>query len=369
MSARTARKELAALLGMPAAPPGRVTRAANAARRGLARAHRSSAPPPIHVLEALLGVFDNRVLGLLVDLDIPERLDVPRTVTELAGDRYDPEQLDRVLRYGAGRGFIASDRSGRYSANAVTSVLRSDHPNSWRGWVEFASSDWFWDACRRADAAIAVDGCSGVEAATGHEFFEFVSSVRPAAGRAFNDAMRAGATLQALGLAAVLDWSSVTSVCDVGGGTGAAAATLREHHEHLSATVFDLPEVTETVGGGLSAVGGDFFEEIPAGFDRYLLMAIVHDWDDESAVRILANVASALPPSSDAMVVEAPLSDRPRDSFEAASDLLMLCMASGRERRLDEYQALFDRAGLRLADTTVLPTGFTAFRLVSPRVD
>jgi hypothetical protein len=337
------------------------------------RAHRSSAPPSIRVLEGVFGLFDNRVLGLLVDLDVPDLLDVPRSAPELAAETgTDERALDRVLRYAVGRGFLAADRRGRYRANGVTRTLARGHPNSWRPWVEFAGSDWFWDAWRHLDDAVRPGGTSGIEAATGHDFFDFVNRVRPDAGRAFNGAMEAGATVQALALAHGLDWQDVKTVCDVGGGTGAALQSLLEAFPHLEAVLFDLPEVVARArpvlrSGPLAArcrvEGGDFFAAVPAGCDRYLLLAIVHDWDDDAAARILGAVRDAMHPWSRAIVVENVLSERPRDEFVAASDLLMLVCGNGRERTGAQFESLVRASGLALEARQLLPSGFTAFEL------
>ena len=40
-------------------------------------------------------------------------------------------------------------------------------------------------------------------------------------------------------------------------------------------------------------VGGDFLEPVPAGGDTYLLSLVLHDWPDQQAARILANIAAA----------------------------------------------------------------------------
>src|SRR3954447_13462015 len=231
------------ILGAPLVPPPRLTRVLNTVRRGLLGAHRRSAPPSVRVLEAVFGLFDNRVLGLLVELGIPEALDGPRTTQELAAAvGADADGLGRVLRYAAGRGFVASTADGRYAPNDVTQVLRADDVNSWRGWVEFGTSDWFWDSFRHADAAVRGES-SGTQRATGHPFFEYVTAVRPDAGRAFNDAMRAGSVVQAVALAHGLDWHGINTVCDVGGGTGGALHYLLEANPHLQGILFDLPEV------------------------------------------------------------------------------------------------------------------------------
>jgi hypothetical protein len=237
--------------------------------------------------------------------------------------------------------------------------------------VEFAGSDWFWTALRGLDARVR-EGRSGMEAAHGDDFFTFVTERQPDAGAVFADAMAAGATVQALALERGLDWSGVRTVCDVGGGTGAALEYLLSGDDGLSGILFDLPAVVAEARPGLTdgplagrcrVVGGSFFDEVPAGADRYLLLAIVHDWDDESAHRLLATTAAALGDRGRAVVVEQVLSAHPRDEFAQSSDLLMAALASGRERTLVQFEALFRRSGLRLTRRTVLPTGFTAFEL------
>jgi hypothetical protein len=362
------------VLGVPFLPPGRITRAAVRVRSALLRTHRSSAPPPARILEALFGLFENRVLGMLVELGVPDLLDEPVTAERLAASTgSDEDSLQRMLRYAAAHGFISRDRQGRYRANSVTKVLSRAHPNSWRGWVEFAASDWFWDSWRHANAAIERSGESGIERATGHDFFHYVTQVNPEGGRAFNSAMEAGSTLQAIALSRGLRWGRVETVCDVGGGTGAALECLLTLHPHLKAILFDVPEVVAAARPALSngplaarcqIVGGDFFASVPEGFDRYLMLAVVHDWDDDRAAQILRNVGKALTKNgARAVVVENVLSDSPRDEFVTAIDLLMLVLTSGRERTQRQYEALFAAGGLVLEKQTLLPSASTAFEL------
>ena len=44
------------------------------------------------------------------------------------------------------------------------------------------------------------------------------------------------------------------------------------------------------------AVGGSFFDSVPEGGDAYLMKAIIHDWNDDDALKILGNVRSAIAP-------------------------------------------------------------------------
>ena len=358
------------ILGLPFVPPGRLTRAAIRMRGRLLRTHRNMAPAAVVVLEGLFGLFDNKALGLLVELGIPEQLEEPRTGQDLATvTKTDPVRLMRLLRYAAGRGYLDEDKNGRYRANAVTEVLRRDHPNSWVGWVEFASSDWFWSAWHSSPAAIRGGEASAFEAATGTRFFDYVTG-RPEAGEVFDRAMEAGATMQALALSAALRWTRFNVVCDVGGGTGGALRVLLRHHPHLQGILFDLPEVVvkaEPSPDSLSIEGGDFFISVPQGCDLYLMLAVIHDWNDEEAATILRNVAAAMDTNGRVLVVENELARHSRGEFVEASDLLMLVLGSGRERTRSQYEHLFELAEMSLRRVHLLPTGFSAFELSAGR--
>jgi hypothetical protein len=99
-----------AVLGAPLVPPGRITNMANALRRGLAGAHRRSAPPPLQILEALFSQFDAPVLGVLVEIGVPDELSSPE------------------IRRGSGGGHRHRPRQARTCPSLRRSPgLRDDH--------------------------------------------------------------------------------------------------------------------------------------------------------------------------------------------------------------------------------------------------
>jgi hypothetical protein len=343
------------------------------------RAQRASAagPPFVTVIERLLAIQDNVVLGLLCRHDVPEALtagpaDAAGLAARLTGEEsIDPDALHRVLRYAAMRGLVGRDRRGRFTANATSEQLRADHPISVRPWVAFLGSESTWRILERADEALL--GREPSRAAHGTDFFTHVNDESPVDGVAFNGAMASGSYVQAHLLADAFDFGAASSLVDVGGGTGQLAEVLLRYQPHLRVTVFDLPAVVEAgraaAGsaweGRCAFVGGDFFDDVPAGGDLYTLLAILHDWGDDDAVRILSNVRAAMAPSARCLVVDAVLSDRHPESFTAATDILMLMLTpGGRERTLVEWDALVLRAGLRVASRRLLPTGFTVQELV-----
>jgi hypothetical protein len=95
---------------------------------------------------------------------------------------------------------------------------------------------------------------------------------------------------------------------------------------------------------------GDFFTSVPSGGDAYVLANILHDWDDQRAVRILANCRAAMGGSGRVLLAEAVLPDQPEPSPAKLIDLAMLVVIpGGRQRTVAQYRELLRRAGLRLS--------------------
>ncbi len=101
-------------------------------------------------------------------------------------------------------------------------------------------------------------------------------------------------------------------------------------------------------------MAGDFFESVPSGADAYFLRHIIHDWDDEKALRILENVRRAMGEEGRVLVVESVIPPGNEPCFGKLLDLTMLVIPGGQERTEDEYRTLFGKAGFRLS--RIVPT-------------
>src|SRR5690242_5338696 len=102
-------------------------------------------------------------------------------------------------------------------------------------------------------------------------------------------------------------------------------------------------------------VEGDFFEEVPAGADLYLLKWILHDWDDAQSLDILKNIHRVAAAHSKLLIAERLLPCAPEPSPVHLMDLHMLVLAGGRERSWEEFEALLSSAGYRLERIMPLP--------------
>ena len=239
--------------------------------------------------------------------------------------------------------------------------------------MRFTSADWHWQIWNHAIRPVR-DGESAAVAAFGKPFFEWVHDDRPDAGATFDAAMRSLSSLAGPLVVEAVDLDGVASVCDVGGGTGRLLRAVLDAVPTARGTVFDLPDVVAGAAANLGdldparwqTVGGSFFDpsSVPGGHDRYIMQAILHDWDDERAATILGHVHAAMTPASRLWVVESVLDPGERDDVTKAVDMLMLAFTEGgRERTQDEWERLFAANGFRIESQTQLPLLIWAFTL------
>lgn len=359
----------------PRIPPTPVVKRAFALRSRLRRAADAIIPPQGIAAERTFLLAEIKMLGVVCDLQIPEAIDAGATtsaaVAERVGARADA--TERVLRFLASRGWFNRKRDGSYRLNARSRALRGDDPQSLREWVRFMAADWHWEIWNQAIRPVR-DGESAAVAAHGKPFFDWVHEDRPDAGATFDGAMRSLSSVAGPLVVKAVELEGVASICDVGGGTGRLLRTMLDAAPAARGTVFDLPDVVsgaDEVLGDLpasrwSAVAGSFFDPgvIPAGHDRYVMQAIMHDWPDEQAGVILRNVRAAMAPDSRLWVIDSILDPAERDDMSKAIDMLMLTVTEGgRERTQDEWEHLFAANGLRIESQTQLPLLIWLFTL------
>ncbi|MGY1625126.1 methyltransferase [Geodermatophilus sp. SYSU D00965] len=301
------------------------------------------------------GYLVTQLLHVCVALGVPDALAAgPRSAAELAEELGAvPGPLSRVLRGLAAEDVLDELPDGRFALTPVGECLRTGVPGSQRGAVT-ARAELYYRAAAGLLQAVRAGG-TPFDVVHGRPFFDELAAA-PERLAAFRASMADRSAREAGAVVAAYDLTPFRSVVDVGGGSGMLLRAVRDAVPAARLTLFDQAGVV--AGSDLPAVAGDFFTEVPAGADVYLLSRVLHDWDDADAGRILRTVRTAMRPDSVLLVVEAVLPERAVDDPAAVRmDLHMLVLLHGRERTADEYAALLDVAGLRLTRDVPTPAG------------
>jgi O-methyltransferase domain len=279
----------------------------------------------------------------------------PRSIEERAAETgSDPAALARLVRALVALGVLSREDDGRVAATPLSRAFEDGPLRAFAAWA-----GEIWTSWGALDHSVAT-GDPAFRHVHGVGVFEHLARDAEAAAL-FQSWMTAQSQMQTPPLLGAIDLEGVRWLVDVGGGRGALLAALLEEWQEVRGTLYDLPEVVagaadlrgDAVAGRAEAVGGDFFEGVPAGADRYVLKFILHDWDDERASRILGSVRRAIPPHGRLLVLEHVLPEDDGYSHAVWLDLNMLALTDGgRERSESEYRDLLAGAGFELLRIT-----------------
>lgn len=327
-------------------------------------AHDSNRVPPAAVLLQMIdGVKVTQLIHTAAKLGIADLLqDGPKSSEELASAvGVHPVALYRVLRALAGLGIFEEVEGGRFRLTPLAEPLRSGVPGSVRAWAILGGEEWhlrMW-----GDILHSVKTGSGAfDHVHGMSSFEYFQK-HPESGALFYEAMTNLTAQVSAAVLAAYDFSNLGGIVDVGCGNGTFTTAILKAHPHLAATLFDLPHVIENARGVIESEGiadrcefvsGDFFASVSGRGEAHVLKNIVHDWDDERAITLLANCRKAMPENGRLLVVEMVVQPGNEPSPAKMFDITMMVAEGGRERTEAEHRELFRAAGFELS--RVVPT-------------
>ena len=326
-----------------------------------------SLSPSDQVQQLVWSALVSQVTIVLAELGVADQLATgPRPAGAVAGAvGADPGALRRLLRAGASLGLLAEVNGDRYRLTALGETLRSDAPDSVRERVLAFGTPARWRMLGELRRAVRT-GRSIAPEVLGRSFWEHYSE-NPAEGYGFSRAMGELSGAVADAVATVVDPREYARIADVGGAHGELLAAMLERAPESVGILFDLPSVIESARPQLdgsplrdriSLVGGDFFDQVPEA-DLYLLMRVLHDWDEEHACQLLRTCRRAAAPGARVLIVELELSEQGLPSQAHLSDILMLVLVGGRERTAFEYSALLRATGWEVEKVCATGTPFT----------
>lgn len=312
------------------------------------------------VMQLLSGYFTTQLLYVVAELGVADVVaSGPASVEEIAeAVGAHPESLHRVLRALSALGVFAQPQPRTFALTALSQCLRSDADNGLRPVATMVGSPWHWQAWGGV--------LEQVRSGSGGALFDLLEQDADAS--ALFERVMSGPPEWSEAIVQACDLSSARRIVDVGGSSGTLAHAILRAHAQAEAVVFDRPSVVaghaghqgDPLHGRCVHQGGDFFEAVPQGGDLYLLRFVLHDWEDEEAVRILRHCAGAMAVDGRVLVIEK-LLDSAGHADAALFDVTMMVLTGGRERSARDYEALMARAGLELV--RVLPTRAGVFVL------
>jgi len=312
------------------------------------------------VIGMITACWKTQVIGEGVRRGIFEALaEEPDTAGALAtASGVDADGMMRLLRALTVLGLLDQTGPDRFVLAPAGRYLTRDAADSLSG-MAMHWSERIWESFANLRNSVETGEAS---VPSGPEHFA-ESQADPVRSDIFNRAMAEGSLIVGRALAKAHDFSRYRTVMDVGGGYGALLVGLVEANPGLHGFVFDMPVLANAarrylaeqgVDDRVDYVGGSFFETVPAKADCLLLKFILHDWNDEKSIRILANCKAAVGKGS-LFVIERIIPEivGPKDAAVIQGDLVMMSVG-GKERTAAEYRALFAQAGLKL--DRIIPT-------------
>jgi hypothetical protein len=317
--------------------------------------------PVESLLQLSAGYYVSRALHTVADLGVADALgDTPQAAAAIAAATgADANALERVVRLLASYG-IFEYRDGALQHTPMSRMLRDDHPQSMRALVRMFGSGGLWAAVGELGWTMRTGEPSADRALPGGIWGYLREN--PEASRIFGEAMTAKARGQIGGIIATYDFSPFDVIADIGGGRGHLIDAIVAATPRASGVLFDQPHVVREAAAiasdRLRLAGGDFFNDPLPVADAYILMEVIHDWDDTASRKILSAVRRAARPHAKLLLIELLLPKDCTPNWPTTLDIVMLAIG-GRQRTLGEYAELLRESGFAMTRELDTQTGIS----------
>ena len=309
-------------------------------------------PPPAQMILLLGGFRVSQALYAAAALGVADHLVAGPAAAEVLAERTGahPPSLRRLLRTLASVGVFTEPEPGVFALTSLGQTLTSSQPGSMRD-VAIMFMETHYAPFGDLLGTIRT-GRPAAEHYYGEPFFAWLSHHPEQASR-FTAAMANLTSGFKTAAIAALPLDGIHTIVDVGGADGTGLAAILAAHPHMRGVLFDLPHVITSapetlarhgVDDRVDCVGGDFFESVPAGADAYLVSAVLHNWPDQQAQRIVANIAAAGGSGARLLMIEFVVPPGDTAHLSKISDLNMLAMLDGKERTETEWRELLTAA-------------------------
>jgi len=309
-------------------------------------------------LDLIIGRWRSQILYTGVELGVFEYVSSqPKNASEIAKVlNLDYNLAYRLLRALGSLGLLREGVNRDFTITQQGEFLRKDNPKTLRGIALLEEGPEHYALWKHLPTMIKDGKQNAFPREYGQKLFEFTDS-NPLYREVFNQAMNSYSSIQTAWVTDALDgynFSNVNTVCDVGGGQGHLLCSLLVKYPHIKGTVIELDSVIKNndllwaekmgVKDRCSYVGGNMFSKVPAA-DAYIMKMILHDWSDDECVKILSNIYNAASENGRILIAEHLVPGPEEPHFSKLFDIHMMCVATGKERTVEEYVDLLKKTG------------------------
>ncbi|XP_022969153.1 (RS)-norcoclaurine 6-O-methyltransferase-like [Cucurbita maxima] len=311
----------------------------------------------VQVWKYIFGFVEMAVVKCAIELKIGDTIEAYgglMTLTELSSSlNCSPLLLHRILRFLVHRGIFKEEPTKSYAQTPMSRLLASSSGSSMAPFLLFESNPVMLAPWHGLSTRIKGNEAIPFEAAHGKDMWSYAAA-NPTLNAMFNDAMACSARV--MSVPALLEdcgeiFEGVECLVDVGGGNGTSLSMIVKACPWIKAINFDLPHVVASSPPsiGVQHVGGNMFDCIPKA-DAAFLMWVLHDWDDETCIKILKNCRDAIPKKTGkVIIVEAVLEEKKENNLSDVGLMLDMVMMAhtndGKERTAKEWAYVLHQAG------------------------
>lgn len=321
---------------------------------------KNTASPHEKLMQMLTGQHLTQAIYVVAKLGIADLFkDGAKSIDELAKlTEVNTQFLYRILRTLASHGIFVEVNNSYFEITSLAEYLQSDFPGSMRDIAILEGEEWLWQGWGNMFDAVKT-GVSGFESQFGMSVIEYLKQ-NPEQFGTFQAGLKNYSTIINHAVLAAYDFPSGSKLIDLGGGDGSLLVSILETDATMTGVLFELPSVIARIqpsrhvatGGNkrYEMVEGDFFTSVPTGGDIYVLKQIIHNWDDEQAIKILRNCYQAMPTNGRLLIID-PIVASQEPSFATFLDLQLLITHPGASiRTQDRLAELVEKAGLQVTN-------------------
>ncbi len=333
--------------------------------------NQSNQPSPATILQIGTGFWASKILLTAVNFELFTHLakQSSMSATEIksllnlnCSDRNVFDFLDCLT----GFGFLKREgllETSRYSNTLDTDTFLDKEKPSYIGGILKMQDNRAWEYWRNLDDGLQTGLIQNEAKDGGQSLFEVLYK-DPDLLREFVNAMTGVQMGGFMAFAQTFDFSKYKTLVDAGGSAGMLSALVAQHNPHMSCTSFDLPPVepiaNETIqkfglAERVKAVSGDFFEDELPKADIVTMGNILHDWNEETKIKLMQKAFDALPDGGVFIAIENIIdNDRRENLFGLMMSINMLLeTGDGFDYTFDDFNKWAEQVGFK--STSLLP--------------